>query len=190
MHQQIKKRMIRLKYCILCLGLFLCGACSDSSEEGYDTGSAQQIYNDLRGTYQGTVTVNNLPATIQIVIGTDFTVKNLPTEPILARIFNGSDLEAAVASMEKVNFTAETDQMAIVDSYFMLTMMPGDLMFTVKVGENSYPVTVTFQTRAWRSHLYDDLSMSLFASELYCDGVSYDLSQNGISYVVDNAKKQ
>ena len=68
-------------------------------------------------------------------------------------------------------------------------MKPGDLLFTAKVGGRDYAVTVTFQTFAYRSTLYDDLTVTMKASELYCDGKAYSLTDNGITYVIDNAKK-
>jgi hypothetical protein len=68
-------------------------------------------------------------------------------------------------------------------------MEPGDLLFTAKVAGREYAVTVTFQTLAYRSTLYDDLSVTMQASELYCDGKAYSLTDNGITYMIDNAKK-
>ena len=79
--------------------------------------------------------------------------------------------------------------MAVGDRNISLSMKPGDLLFTAKVGESSHDVTVTFQTVAYRSTLYDDLSVTMQASELYCDGKAYSLTDNGITYVIDNAKK-
>ena len=179
-----------MKCLILLLGLLILGACSESNDEGYDVNGAQQEYNRMKGTYQGNVVVNNLPATVQIVIDKDFTVKNLPSYPILSRIFTGSELDAAESSLEKVTFVAETDQMLITDGYLLLTMHPGDLQFQVMVNGKAHDIVATFQARAYRNNLYGDLSVNMIASELYCDGVSYDLSQNGISYLVDSAKKQ
>ena len=106
----------------------LLGACSEDSQQGYDEARAQQTLNEMKGVYDGTVMVNNLPQAVQIVIGTDFTVKRLPTEPILSHIFNGGELEAAVSSVETVNFTAATETMAVGDRNISLSMKPGDLL--------------------------------------------------------------
>ena len=174
---------------LLLAGLLLLGACSEDSQQGYDEASAQQTLDNMKGVYDGTVMVNNLPQAVQIVIGTDFTMKRLPTEPILSHIFSGSDLEAAVNSVETVNFTAETGIMTVGERNIALSMEPGDLLFTAKVAGREYAVTVTFQTLAYRSTLYDDLSVTMQASELYCDGKAYSLTDNGITYMIDNAKK-
>ena len=184
-----------MKYCymknyVALFGLLLLCACSDSTTDGYDTGDAQQLYNQVTGSYRGNVMVNNLPSTVQIVVGTDFTVKNLPTYPILNRIFtDGKELEAAMNSVEKVTFTTEMDQMTITDGYILMTTHPGDLQFTVTARDKSYQIVTTFQTRFYSNRLYGNLTVSMVATELYCDGVAYDLSQNGISYVIDSAVK-
>ena len=102
---------------LLLAGLLLLGACSEDSQQGYDEASAQQTLDNMKGVYDGTVMVNNLPQAVQIVIGTDFTMKRLPTEPILSHIFSGGDLEAAVNSVETVNFTAETGIMTVGENY-------------------------------------------------------------------------
>ena len=174
---------------LLLAGLLLLGACSEDSQQGYDEASAQQTLDNMKGVYDGTVMVNNLPQAVQIVIGTDFTMKRLPTEPILSHIFSGGDLEAAVNSVETVNFTAETGIMTVGERNIALSMEPSDLLFTAKVAGREYAVTVTFQTLAYRSTLYDDLSVTMQASELYCDGKAYSLTDNGITYMIDNAKK-
>ena len=140
---------------LLLAGLLLLGACSEDSQQGYDEASAQQTLDNMKGVYDGTVMVNNLPQAVQIVIGTDFTMKRLPTEPILSHIFSGGDLEAAVNSVETVNFTAETGIMTVGERNIALSMEPGDLLFTAKVAGREYAVTVTFQTLAYRSTLYD-----------------------------------
>ena len=181
--------MVNWKNYLFLAGLLLLGACSEDSQQGYDEARAQQTLNEMKGVYDGMVMVNNLPQAVQIVIGTDFTVNRLPTEPILSHIFNGGELEAAVNSVETVNFTAATETMAVGDRNISLSMKPGDLLFTAKVGGRDYAVTVTFQTLAYRSTLYDDLSVTMQASELYCDGKAYSLTDNGITYVIDNAKK-
>ncbi len=179
-----------LRSLVFVLGLLPFCACSDDTSQGYNVDEAQQIFNKMKGTYDGTVMVNNLPSPLQICISSDFTVKGLPTYPVLSRIFNDSgELEEAVNSMEKVNFTAETDNMIVGGQSTVLTLKPADLVFQVTVGGKKHEVVVSFQTMASRDSRYGNLTVSMLATELYCDGIAYSLKDNGISYLVDNASK-
>jgi len=179
-----------MKYYVFLFALLLLGACSDGTSDSPETGKAQQVLNQMKGTYQGRIEVNNLYETVRIDIGTNVSVKYLPTYQILHRIFTDSgELEAALASIEKIAFTAETDQLAITQDYTMLSMKPADLMFSVEIEGTQHEIVATFQSQAYRDTYYGDLSLSIYASELYCDGVAYDLTDNGVVYLIDNAKK-
>ncbi len=179
-----------MKQFVLFIGLLLFFSCSDSNNESYNTGDAQQVYDQMKGTYQGRILVNNISESVRIEIGSDFAIKYLSTYPILSRIFSDAgDLEAAVNSMEKFEFTANTDQMVIGENYTVLQLKPTDLFFSITVDGISHDIIVTFQSNAYRNGRYGDLSVSIYASELYCDGKPYDLTNNGISYIIDNATK-
>lgn len=182
--------MKQLRNLFLMLGLLALNACSEDTAQSYNVDDAQQIYNQMKGTYNGTVMVNNLPTALQIYIASDFTVKYLPTYPILSHVFTSSgELEEAVNSMEKVTFTAQTDNMGVGEQSTVLTLKPSDLVFNVKVGGKEKEVVVSFQTIVYRDNRYGNLTVNIQATELYCDGTAYSLKDNGIVYFVDCATK-
>ena len=53
--------MVNWKNYLFLAGLLLLGACSEDSQQGYDEARAQQTLNEMKGVYDGTVMVNNLP---------------------------------------------------------------------------------------------------------------------------------
>ena len=69
-------------------------------------------------------------------------------------------------------------------------MKPTDLVFTVTVDGKSYKVDALMEGMLYANTTYDELSMSMDVTELNCDGVKYDMVNNGVNYFVDNAKKE
>lgn len=145
----------------------------------------------MRGTYIGNVMVNNLPVRTYVTIDNELTVRQLPTEPILRRVFTDEkELEEAVASVPSVVFTAQTDNMVISGNNIMLSMLPNDLLFTAQVSDKTYHVAVRMTSTTLVNIITNELSLNMDATELYCDGQAYDVKTNGINYFIDIANKQ
>ena len=64
-----------------------------------------------------------------------------------------------------------------------------DLVFTVKVGGQSMPVSVLMESYAMWNSTWGTLTVQMNAQELYCDGRRYDLTDNHINYFIDDAKR-
>lgn len=183
-----------IKTAKLLLGLLIAfsfSACQSSDKAEYNEQEAQQMYDDLKGTYVGNILVDNIPQQIRITIGNDLSIKSFPLRPILRRIFTDEkQYEEADASITGYTFTTPINSMAIASGSAILQMDPADVMFTVKVEGKNYQVVAQLESRAYVNRTYDNLSLEMNAIELYCDGVAYDVIQNGVTYIIDNAKKE
>lgn len=178
-----------MKKIIFLLLLLCCYGCSDSSTE-MNEGRAQEMYNSIKGTYDGNIMVDNIPQTINISVGNDLTMRYLPLRPILRHIFSGSELDKAENSAGKVSFTIPFDQMIISNGNIYLTLEPTDLMFSLTIDGKVYAGSALIEGTAFVNKATDNLTLSLDVTALYCDGIAYDLKNNGINFFVDNAKKE
>ena len=168
------------------LGVMLT-ACSDDSKTEMTEVDAQKAYNDVKGTYKGVVLDENVPTTVYMTIGQDFSIKDLPVTPLLKRFLSGKDLDAAVASVKERVFKAPT---SIMGDLVYITMEPTDWVFTATVGGEKYEVNALISVTVRYSHTYDTLSASIVVDELFCNGQKADLSSNAISWLIDEAAKQ
>ena len=57
-----------MKKIIFLLLLICCFGCSESTTD-MNEGTAQQMYNSIKGTYAGNIMVDNIPQKINIIIG-------------------------------------------------------------------------------------------------------------------------
>ena len=176
-----------MKKILFLLVLLCCYGCSETTTE-MNEGTAQQMYNAIKGTYAGNIMVDNVPQQIHLTIGNDLTVKYLPVRPILERIFTGAALDEAERTAGAVVFTATIDQMLVVEGNAYLLLEPTDLVFSVTVEGKTYPVAALMEGSLFANRSYDELSMNLNVTDLHCDGTSYDMKTNGVNYYVDNAK--
>ena len=172
---------------MLCMSLT---ACSDDSKTEVTVVDAQKAYNDAKGTYKGYVLDGNVPTAIYIKISEDFSIRDLPVTPLLARFFSGNDLDVAVASVKERLFKAPTSSMMIERDLVYVIMEPSDWTFTATVGEKKYDVSVLMNTTVRYSNTYKTLSASITVEELYCNGQKADLSSNKIIWLIDEATKQ
>lgn len=178
-----------MKKILFLLALICCYGCSESTTE-MNEGTAQQMYNSIKGTYTGNMMVDNVPQKVSLTVGNDLTVKYLPVRPMLERIFtDGAALDEAEKTAGAVVFTATIDQMMVSEGNVYLTLEPTDLVFNVKVGDKTYPVAALMDGGLYANRATDELSMIVDVTQLNCDGISYDMTQNGVTYIVDNAKK-
>ncbi len=182
--------MRKIAYLILLLLSLSLSSCSDDSKTELSVVDAQQAYNDLRGTYVGNVMDENVPTSVAITIGQEFTVRNLPVTPMLKHFFKDADLSAAVASVRPGNFVAPTLSMSIVADQLYLLMEPTDWTIPVTVGGKTYQMNALMSAAVLYSNTYKTVSMNLEVTELSCDGKVADLSSNRITYFVDSAIKQ
>ena len=166
-----------------------CYGCSDSTTT-IDEGNAGQIYNIIKGTYVGNIMVDNIPQKVSLTVGDDFEVKYLPVRPILQRIFKDAALDEAEKSAGSVVFTAPLDKMAVTGSNAYLLLEPTDLVLTVQVDGKKYVVNALLEGLLFANTTYDELSMTLDVTQLNCDGITYDMVNNGVNFLVDSAKKQ
>ena len=178
-----------MKKIIFLLLLICCYGCSDSSTD-VNEGSAQQKFNSIKGTYAGSIMVDNIPQKISIAVGNDLSVRYLPLRPILSRIFSGAALDEAEESAGLMTFTLPLDQMMIADGSIYLTLEPTDLVFTVEVAGKSCVVSALLEGTAFAPKNTDNLTLSMDVTALNSDGIAYDLKDNSINYFVDNAKKE
>jgi hypothetical protein len=186
-----------MKKILFLLVLLCCYGCSETeteTETEMNENTAQQLYNSVKGTYVGNVMVDNIPQKIHITLGNDLTVKYLPVRPLLERIFNnGAALDAAEKSAGAVVFTAPIENMVVPYSTggsIYLILEPTDLVFSVTADGKTCAVSALIEGQIHANRVYDELSMYLNVKELHCDGTSYDMTTNGVSYYVDNAKKE
>lgn len=178
-----------MKKIIFLLLLICCFGCSESTTD-MNEGTAQQMYNSIKGTYAGNIMVDNIPQSINIALGNDLTVRFLPLRSILGRIFSGGELVEAEKSAGSVAFTIPLDQMMITGENVYLTLVPTDLVFSVIVDNKTYVVSALIGGAVYVDKASGNLSMNLDVTALYCEGTTYDLKNNGINYFVDNAKKE
>ena len=183
--------MTYFRYAFVLTALFALLACSDDVDV-ITEGSATGIYNDIKGTYEGVVPVGNESRPVTIVVANDeFTIKRLPLEPILKAVFTEQkELEEAVdSSGETTTFTAPIVQMAVTSNTVALSMDPTDIVFTVTVGGERKQVSALMESVCMLNSVWGDLSVAMNAKELYCDGRSYSLTDNRVTYLIDGAKK-
>ena len=178
-----------MKKLLFLFALVCCYGCSDSTTT-IDEGNAGQIYNIIKGTYVGNIMVDNIPQKVSLTVGDDFEVKYLPVRPILQRIFKDAALDEAEESAGSVVFTMPIDQMAVTGSNAYLLLEPTDLVLTVKVDGKNYTVNALMEGVLFANTTYDELSMTVKVTQLDCDGTHYDMVNNGVNYLVDNAKKE
>ena len=175
---------ILLSLCIVLL------ACSDDSKTELTVVDAQKAYNDAKGTYKGYVMDNNIPATVYMTIGQDFSIRDLPVTPLLKRFFSGKELDEAVASVKERIFNAPTLSMSIVGDLVYITMEPTDWTSTATVNNEKYDVSVLMSATVLYSHTYDKISADIVVDELFCNGQKADLTSNTISWLINEATKQ
>jgi hypothetical protein len=164
-------------------------ACSREATEVNNV-SAQQMYNEMRGTYVGNIMVDNIPQKVYVTIGDDFTVSQLPLKPILERLItDNSELNEAIESADNTTFTAPTDNMTVSGNYVLLTMTTSDILFTIQVGGQSKQVSAMIASVAEVNTYSKELSLYMEVKDLYYNGQSYDVSKNRITYYLDIADK-
>ncbi len=178
-----------MKKLLFLFALVCCYGCTESTTT-MDEGNARQLYYTIKGTYVGNIMVDNLPQKVNLTVGDDFEVKYLPVRPILQRIFKDAALDEAEKSAGSIVFKAPIDQMAVTGSNAYLLLEPTDLMLTVKVDGKNYTVYALMEGALFANTTYDELSMTVNVTQLSCDGIQYDMVNNGINYIVDNAKKE
>ena len=172
---------------MLCLCMM---ACSDDSKKEVTLVDAQKAYNDAKGTYKGYVLDENVPTTVMITLGEEFKISNLPVTPLLERFLSGADLDKAVASVKERVFKAPTASMAVTGDLVYVLMEPTDWLFTATVDGQKYEVSALMSTAACYNHTYDKLSVSITVDELFCNNVKADLTQNTITWLIDEATRQ
>jgi hypothetical protein len=178
------------KILIYLFGLLCCYACSDTTPTDINEETAQHYYDTTKGTYVGNIIVDNIPQKIYITVDNDITIRPVPVKPILSHIFtNDTELEEAVASAGNVVFTVTPNYMAIVSGNVVMNIEPKDLVFTVTVNQKTYQVSALMDTSVFVNRTTDELSLTMVVQQLSCDGKSYDVTTNGIVYIVDSAKK-
>ena len=184
--------MTCFRYVFVLMALLSLWSCSDDEAKEVSAGTATEIYNKIKGTYEGSVRVVNESRRVTIVVGNDeFTVRQLPLEPILSVVFKSEkELDEALASAGAVaTFTAPIVNISLLSSSSLLNMEATDLVFTVKVGGQSMPVSVLMESYAMWNSTWGTLTVQMNAQELYCDGRRHDLTDNHINYFIDDAKR-
>lgn len=172
------------------MGLAGLGSCSVDSKKEVTVEDAKQAYNDMKGTWKGRVTDENVPVDVTMTFGNEFTMSNLPVTPLLKRFFSGVELDEALGSAHPVNYVAPTLEMMISGDQVYIQMEPTDWSFTVTVGGEDYQVNALLAVTTLYSNNYKTLSAGVVVQELTCDGKTADLTMNGITYLVDSATKQ
>ena len=193
LHIQIKKeKMTYFRYVFVLLALFSFWACSDDDPVEINEDTATKIYNDIKGTYEGKVRVSNEMMPVTIVVANDeFTVKRLPLQPILQRIFTDQHAmeEALKSAGEITTFTAPVTSLRVDTNSSMLIMEPTDLVFSVTVGGERKQVSALIESYASWVRQWGNLSVQMNVVELFCDGQKYSLTDNRVEYLIDSAKK-
>lgn len=164
-------------------------ACSSDNAKEPTQENAQDIYNGLKGTYQGSVLVDNIPQSVIITIANDFSVRRLPLKPILSRIFTDeSMLNEALSSVRDVTFTASTQNLLVTVYNVCLTMQPTDFIFHVTIGGEDYQINALIKSEVYKMGS-NTISVNLEIAELTCDGKPYNLTNASIIYNIDLASK-
>ena len=132
LHIQIKKEKITyFRYVFVLLALFSFWACSDDDPVEINEDTATKIYNDIKGTYEGKVRVGNEMMPVTIVVANDeFTVKRLPLQPILQRIFTDQH-----AMEEALKSAGEITTFTVIESYASWVRQWGNLSVQMNVVE-------------------------------------------------------
>ena len=184
--------MTYFRYVFVLLALFSFCACSDDDPVEINEDTATKIYNDIKGTYEGKVRVGNEMMPVIIVVANDeFTVKRLPLQPILQRIFADQHAmeEALKSAGETTTFTAPVTSLRVDTHSSTLLMEPTDLVFSVIVGGERKQVSALIESYASWVRQWGDLSVQMNVVELFCDGQKYSLTDNRVEYLIDSAKK-
>ena len=180
------------RYAFVLMAFFAFSACSNDNPVEINENTATKIYNEIKGTYEGYVRVGNDSRPIIIVVANDeFTVKRLPLQPILKRIFtNERQLDQALKSAgETTTLKAPVVNISVLANSSMLTMEPVDVVMSVTVDGEKKQVSVLIESIAQWNKSWAELSAAMKVKELFCDGQKYNLTDNGIEYYIDNAKK-
>ncbi|MBP5388451.1 MAG: DUF4840 domain-containing protein [Prevotella sp.] len=179
------------RYAWVLMALLTFVGCSSNDPEEINEDTATRIYNELKGTYEGSVRVGNEMRRVTVIVANDeFTVKQLPLQPILERIFtNQGELEEALKSGETSTFTAPILNIGVTTNSSLLTMEPTDLVFTVTVGGVRKQVSALISAYANWVKQWGEMSVQMNVVELFCDGQNYQLNDNHIVYFIDNAQK-
>jgi len=172
---------------VLCLTAF--NSCSVDSKKEVTVVDAQKAYNDMKGTYTGRVTDENVPVEVTMTFATDFTLRGLPVTPLLKRFFSDEELDEALKTARPAAFVAPTSAMQIAGDQVYVWMEPTDWSFEVTVDGKTYRVNALLAVVTLYSNNYKTLSADIMVKELTCEGITADMTNNGISYLVDNANK-
>ena len=180
------------RYAFVLMAFFAISACSDDNPVEINENTATKIYNEIKGTYEGYAKVGNDSHPITIVVANDeFTVKRFPLQPIFKRIFtNERQLDQALKSVgETTTLKAPVVNIGVLANSSMLTMEPVDVVMSVTVDGEKKQVSVLIESIAQWNKSWAELSAAMKVKELFCDGQKYNLTDNGIEYYIDNAKK-
>jgi len=172
------------------LSLFTCcllDSCSDNPTIINET-SAQEYYNNIKGSYVGNIMIDNQPQRVTVRIDNDFSVSPIPLKPILRNIFtDAAELSEALAAAGEVTFRAPTDNITIMGTNVVLAMVPTDLEFTTTVKGKSYKVNVMMTSGAFVNRTTNELTLSINITEVLCNGNSFNAL---VHYTIDSATKQ
>lgn len=179
-----------MKKILFLLLLLCCYGCSESTTE-VNEDTAQQVYNNLKGTYVGYVLVDNIPQKMVITIANNLQVRQLPLKPILERILTDeTQLTEALALANYAELTIPLESMQLYGSDVLLRMEDTNLQVAVTIEGITYQINALFSALAHIETNTDILTLEMDVTELLCNGQSYDLNNNRISYYVDIANKQ
>lgn len=180
------------RYAFMLMAMFCFVACSDDDTEGVNEQTATDIFNEIKGTYEGKTRVGNDMWPVTIMVANDeFTIKQLPVLPIIQRIFTSQhDQEEALKEVgETTTFVAPITNLGVVSSSAMLGMEPTDLVLTLDVGGEHKQISALIESYASWVRAWGNLSVKMNVVELNYDGNPYSLTDNRIEYFIDMAQK-